>query len=156
MERILLQRCVAKEVLRGLNGKDGIFTRKYQKFRPKWFLHTTTINFSTWALLIKTCFLTGLEKSSSIWLFSSNEWALGRAMHEMSYFPRKFPPQLSCCCCPKGWLQALPRIRGGGHHTHEYKKAKRFQKILCRAVVTYKRRPLTSNCKSSIVVFIHT
>ena len=42
-------------------------------------------------------------------------------------------------------------------HTHEYKKAKRFQKILCRAVVTYKRRPLTSNCKSSsIVVFIHT
>ena len=45
----------------------------------------------------------------------------------------------------------------GGHHTHEYKKAKRFQKILCRAVVTYKRRPLTSNCKSSsIVVFIHT
>ena len=105
----------------------------------------------------KLVFLTGLEKSSSIWLFSSNEWALGRAMHEMSYFPRKFPPQLSCCCCPKGWLQALPRIRGGGHHTHEYKKAKRFQKILCRAVVTYKRRPLTSNCKSSsIVVFIHT
>ena len=68
----------------------------------------------------KLVFLTGLEKSSSIWLFSSNEWALGRAMHEMSYFPRKFPPQLSCCCCPKGWLQALPRIRirGGGHLTH--------------------------------------
>ena len=42
-----VQRWVAKEVLRGLNGKDGIFTRKYQKFRPKWFLHTTTINFST-------------------------------------------------------------------------------------------------------------
>ena len=32
-------------------------------------------------------------------------------------------------------------------------KAKRFQKILCRAVVTYKR--LTSNCKDIILVFAH-
>ena len=96
------------------------FHEKISKVPPK-MVPTYTPPPSTFPLepfSSKLVFLTGLEKSSSIWLFSSNEWALGRAMHEMSYFPRKFPPQLSCCCCPKGWLQALPRASAAAVITH--------------------------------------
>ena len=91
-------------------------TKNIKSFVPTKFLRLFPLVEGLYVSLIKTCFLTGLEKSLPIWLFSSNEWALGRVMHEMSYFlPRKFR------ACPKGLITG-PADGRTDRHTDERRR----------------------------------
>lgn len=98
-------------------------TKNIKSFVPTKFLRLFPLVEGLYVSLIKTCFLTGLEKSLPIWLFSSNEWALGRVMHEMSYFlPRKFR------ACPKGLITGPADGRTDRHTDERRRHQTRIQK----------------------------